>query len=82
VKKTVIAIAVCCAAFAALSYGQGAKPTQSTNQQGRFAIAVSNDGATAWRIDTSTGMVSYCLTAQSTVGGQKIRDGLCNPWMQ
>ena len=81
-KQAIIAVTVCCAVFAALSYGQGAKPVQ----QGRFMLATSADGGTAWRIDTATGAASYCLTAMgqtnplatSTTG----RNASCGPWMQ
>ena len=71
-KQAIIAVAVCCAVFAALSYGQqGLNPAQ----QGRFAlrIAVTNDQI-VWRLDTTSGALSAC----------DLKNNLprCTPWVQ
>jgi hypothetical protein len=86
-KQVIIVVALCCAAFAALSYGRGTEtqhekltPSQEADTylknlsrsmrptpEGKFALAVSADGGTAWRLNTETGAVSYCRTAQNSV---------------
>jgi hypothetical protein len=62
-KQAIVAVAICCVAFASLSYGRDTEPAQ----RGEFTLAVSADGSTAWRLNTETGAVSYCRTAQNGV---------------
>jgi hypothetical protein len=81
-KQTVTAIAICCAVFAALAYGQAAKPSQ----QGHFVILSAADGSVVWRLNTATGAVSYCLTALKNTNPLASGEGFnrnmsCTPWM-
>lgn len=74
-KQTIIIVALCCAAFAAVSYGRGTEPAR----QGKFTLDVSADGSTAWRLNTETGAASYCLAARKS-RAINVEAG-CGPWM-
>lgn len=71
-KQAIIAVAICLAAFAAVSYGR--QKIQAAHQ-GKFAIgiAVTNDEV-VWRINTETGALSAC--------DLKNNKPHCTPWGQ
>lgn len=43
---------------------------------GRYSVASSADGHTAWRIDSATGNMSYCVAANVSMNAS------CSPWMR
>jgi hypothetical protein len=66
-KQAIIAVAVCCALFAVLSYAQNSSPGQQ-----HFVMSITADGNIAWRMNQTTGEVSYCKFGAQT----------CSSWMK
>lgn len=56
----VLSAAIFGAAFAAIAYAQSQRQTSGPS---RYAIVISTEGSTAWRLDTVSGGMMYCLTA-------------------
>lgn len=69
-KRFLVVLLLC--AVAAFAYGQTRQSTQT--QSGRYVVVVSSEGGTAWRLDTVSGGLVYCLTAQI-----QVVNGLGNP---
>jgi len=48
---------------------------------GRYVVATGGDGGTAWRLDTVTGAMSYCVTALTSLNpaeaGKSYRTASC-----